>query len=77
MTLALVSFGAWCFCTGKERVLPVLVFVGAWNRVQILFLPAWWLAHRYGSGQRLDRRTWCWAGLSGAAFILPYAALRL
>ena len=77
VTLALVCLGLWCFCTGREMAVPLLLFIGAWNRIQILFLPALWLAHRLGSGRRMDRRAWTILALCAAAFVVPYVTLRL
>lgn len=76
VTLALYAVGFRLFIAGRDWLLPLIVFVGTFNREQTIFLVVFWLAYQSGIGNAFRRRTLCLAFCCALAFLIPWVAIR-
>jgi hypothetical protein len=77
ITLFFYILGLNLAFSGREDYLPLVIGVATFNREQIIFLLAFYLAYRLGHPKGIDKRALCVVVLSLVAFIAAYLAVRL
>lgn len=76
ITLLFYLLGLNLVFNGREDFLPLVVGIATFNREQIVFLIAFYLAYRLGHPKGIDRRALRVMILSVAAFVAAYLSVR-
>jgi len=76
ITLFFYLLGLNLVFSGREDYLPLVIGIATFNREQIIFLLAFYLAYRLGHPQGIDKRALRVVILSLVAFIAAYLSVR-